>query len=823
MSGIVLSSSVRQNLLSLQSTADLLATTQSRLSTGKKVNSALDNPTNFFTATALDNRAGDINNLLDGIGNGVQVLQAANTGITSLQKLVDGAKSVATQALQSTVGYSSKSSVSVQINGATADNLLGTGAPIDTTVQGTLAVNNNLTSYAANSADGTPVNATHQTAYGNSLATLGTQINAATNNATVLSTANGGGLVANDSFKVNGKTITFAATGAATADAGGNYTIGIDQTMGDLLSTIDAITGNTGTGGAVASSIDGTGHIQLSTGLAANLDLTDGTGVGAGTLAKLGLSDTLQDVTRTGGTVNSATPITTATKLSGPQVAGGADALVGASTAFSNSDVLVINGKTISFNSGGGTSGTVANNNLSIDVTAGTIGDILTAINQASGGTASIGTGADAGKLHILTSATQDVDFSGSNAATLAKLGLNTLTGDKVSRTPTAGAVQITGATKLSGTAAAASDALTTAFKTGDTITVNGQTITFVDNGAADDNHINVTDDVDTLLHKIDALTGAAPNSSSVSGGQVSLHTGTAKDLTITSSNSAAMAALGFAGPVSKTRDSGPSPLDGLTLSIGSTGGGTATSIIFGGTGTGHVTSLNDLNAELKGNNLQATLAQDGTLTITTANDAASATIGTISGTAAVSGQLFFNKTPSEPVVDASASSARDALVTQYNNILDQITTTAQDASFNGVNLLTGDTLRLTFNETGKSTLSISGVNFNSAGLGLAALSSGDFKDNDSVQKVVSGLTSASSTLRAQASSFGSNLSIVQIRQDFSKNLINVLQTGSSNLTLADTNEEAANSQALSTRQSIAVSALALANQSQQSVLQLLR
>ena len=81
----------------------------------------------------------------------------------------------------------------------------------------------------------------------------------------------------------------------------------------------------------------------------------------------------------------------------------------------------------------------------------------------------------------------------------------------------------------------------------------------------------------------------------------------------------------------------------------------------------------------------------------------------------------------------------------------------------------------------------------------------------------------ASSTLRSQASSFGSNLSIVQIRQDYNKNLINVLQTGSSNLTLADTNEEAANSQALSTRQSIAVSALALANQSQQSVLQLLR
>src|SRR5882672_10571859 len=126
MSGIVLSSSVRQNLLSLQSTADLLATTQNRLSTGKKVNTALDNPTNFFTAQSLDARAGDINNLLDGIGNGVQVLQAANTGITSLQKLVDTAKSLANQALQTSVGYSTKSNVSATISGAIATDLRGT-------------------------------------------------------------------------------------------------------------------------------------------------------------------------------------------------------------------------------------------------------------------------------------------------------------------------------------------------------------------------------------------------------------------------------------------------------------------------------------------------------------------------------------------------------------------------------------------------------------------------------------------------------------------------------------------------------------------------
>ena len=132
------------------------------------------------------------------------------------------------------------------------------------------------------------------------------------------------------------------------------------------------------------------------------------------------------------------------------------------------------------------------------------------------------------------------------------------------------------------------------------------------------------------------------------------------------------------------------------------------------------------------------------------------------------------------------------------------------------------DEIKLTFNETGKSTLNIIGVTFNSAGLGLANPVSGtDFIDNAATNEVVANPSAASTLLHASA--LGSNLSIVQIRQDFSKNLINVLQTGSSNLTLADTNEGAANSQVLSTRQSTAVSALASANQSQQSVLQLLR
>ena len=414
MSGIVLSASVRQNLLSLQSTADLLATTQNRLSTGKKVNTALDNPTNYFTAAGLDNRANDINNLLDSIGNGVQVLQAANTGLTSLQKLVDTAKSIANQVLQTTTGYSVK---------ASATSAAPTGA-------GPLAV-------AGTAADLT---------------------NAGTNS-------------------LNGKTFIFTpAVGAAT-------TITVSSTVA-------------------------------------------------------------------AGNVNSIDAFNTALAAAG------------------------------------------------VGLTA----------SLASDGS---------------------IGFSSSN--------------DNASQVLTLG-------------------------------------------------------------------TTAAANTVALSG------TG--------------------------------------TFALVTPAGGTA----------------------------------------------------------------------GKPVADAASQTIRANLVTQYNNVITQITTTSQDASFNGINLLNGDDLKLTFNETGKSTLNIKGVVFNAAGLGLAQLTSGtDFLDNASAKAIMSNISNASSMLRTHASTLGSNLSVVQVRQDFNKNLINVLQTGSSNLTLADTNEEAANSQALSTRQSIAVSALALANQSQQSVLRLLQ
>ncbi len=254
----------------------------------------------------------------------------------------------------------------------------------------------------------------------------------------------------------------------------------------------------------------------------------------------------------------------------------------------------------------------------------------------------------------------------------------------------------------------------------------------------------------------------------------------------------------------------------GETLTFAASGGLPALTVTFGAT-----ESLAQLNAALAPGDLQASLDSSNNLVFTANNDNASSTIGAL--TLGSAGSATFGAAVA-PTVDPVSQATRASLVTQYNQIITQITTTAQDASFNGINLLNGDSLKMVFDETGKSTVTITGVTFNPAGLGLKSLTAGtDFLDNNSTNSVLTALNTASITLRSQASAFGANLSIVQIRQDFNKNLINVLQTGSSALTLANSNEEAANSQALSTRQSIATSALALANQSQQSVLQLLR
>ena len=167
-----------------------------------------------------------------------------------------------------------------------------------------------------------------------------------------------------------------------------------------------------------------------------------------------------------------------------------------------------------------------------------------------------------------------------------------------------------------------------------------------------------------------------------------------------------------------------------------------------------------------------------------------------------------------------TVNTSRSTLATQFDSLRTQINQLAADAGFNGNNLLNGDSLSVIFNEDGSSTLSITGVTFNAAGLGVSA-STDSFQDDASITAALGELDTAISTLRQQASTFGSNLSVVEVRQDFTKNLINTLETGAANLTIADTNEEGANLLALQTRQQLSSVALSLASQADQNVLRL--
>ncbi|WP_332713281.1 flagellin N-terminal helical domain-containing protein [Pelagibacterium mangrovi] len=171
------------------------------------------------------------------------------------------------------------------------------------------------------------------------------------------------------------------------------------------------------------------------------------------------------------------------------------------------------------------------------------------------------------------------------------------------------------------------------------------------------------------------------------------------------------------------------------------------------------------------------------------------------------------------------SSEVRTKLVSQFNEIRDQIGKLAQDASFNGINLLNGDKLKVVFNEKSgdaAASLNIEGTKLDAQSLGiLAGGEEIDFQSDGDLENAATNLGKALVSLRSVASNLGSNLSIVQTRQDFTKSTINTLQTGAANLTLADTNEEAANLLALQTRQQLSSSALSMASQADQAVLRL--
>jgi flagellin len=173
----------------------------------------------------------------------------------------------------------------------------------------------------------------------------------------------------------------------------------------------------------------------------------------------------------------------------------------------------------------------------------------------------------------------------------------------------------------------------------------------------------------------------------------------------------------------------------------------------------------------------------------------------------------------------ANNTTTQANLATQFNTLITQIGQLAKDPGFNGVNLLGGDTLTVTRDETGASTVTVTGVNYTNAQASPLSINAAvnSWADSAAITVASTDLSAALTKLQSEAQTLSSSLSTVQIRQDFIKSMINTLRSGSDNLTLADSNEEGANLLALQTRQQLSSTALSLAAQADQNVLRLFK
>ena len=167
------------------------------------------------------------------------------------------------------------------------------------------------------------------------------------------------------------------------------------------------------------------------------------------------------------------------------------------------------------------------------------------------------------------------------------------------------------------------------------------------------------------------------------------------------------------------------------------------------------------------------------------------------------------------------------SIVTQFNELRDQIDNLANDAEFQGLNLVndTASTLTVEFSTVSTSTLTISGVDItvDTANNGLTVASASNFSLTTRIDAALDQIDADITTLRGNASTLGSNVALLQTRLDFTERYVNVLEEGAGKLTLADLNEEGANLVALQTRQQLGIQALAFAGQSEQGVLALFR
>lgn len=187
-----------------------------------------------------------------------------------------------------------------------------------------------------------------------------------------------------------------------------------------------------------------------------------------------------------------------------------------------------------------------------------------------------------------------------------------------------------------------------------------------------------------------------------------------------------------------------------------------------------------------------------------------------------ISNVAIYNRVLQESELFSHADSLNAQTTTRflqadYENVLTQLDQIAEDAHYRGINLLKGETLRTTFNTDGSSSLDTEGQDFTSSGLGLLRF---DFNDDADLDLILAKLREARAVVRNFGFTLANDLSIIETRNTFTREKINTAESGADDLTVADLNKEGANELAALTRLGLGITALALAGESQRSILQ---
>jgi flagellin len=192
------------------------------------------------------------------------------------------------------------------------------------------------------------------------------------------------------------------------------------------------------------------------------------------------------------------------------------------------------------------------------------------------------------------------------------------------------------------------------------------------------------------------------------------------------------------------------------------------------------------------------------------------------SGITAITSLVSAAKGLAEAALGTTSTTDRASFAAQYSTLQTQIDQLSGDSGYRGTNLLgaSSNSLTVNFNENGSSTITVTGFNATSSGLGINSISNNWAATSD-ITTDEGKMDTAVNTLRSQSKSLAGNLNIITTRQTFTDSMISNLQTGSDNLTLADMNKEGANMLALQTRQSLGTTALSMSSQAAQSVLKL--